>query len=259
MARMATPEGIETIVLTKCARRCALCFGLNGDLNLVRGQIAHIDRNRQNSTEANLCYLCVTHHAEYDSFSRQVKGLKPAELAMYKARLEGAISDGKHTSQQASLNVDQRDRQRQLEHDRNAFLSLDEIMSEPTFRDFVGWVVGDHSYRSEQIEPIDRAFESMTLDSGAFIDPDVERARGELRKALGKMCDFLALNFFVVRNGGNNHKLCLYPDLCCDRGNPTPQDAARYDQYAATLSRILHEAIDAYQVFRRTVKQRLLI
>jgi len=42
--KKATSEAQER-VLTSCARRCAFCYGLNGDLDRKQGQLAHIDRD----------------------------------------------------------------------------------------------------------------------------------------------------------------------------------------------------------------------
>jgi hypothetical protein len=83
---------VETQILTQSARRCALCYGLRGDLNQKRGQIAHIDRDPSNSEEANLVFLCVEHHDEYDSRTSQSKSLTKREVLEYKARLIGEMS-----------------------------------------------------------------------------------------------------------------------------------------------------------------------
>ncbi len=44
----------ETEVLVRSRRRCALCYGLKGDFEERIGQIAHIDRNRENDALDNL-------------------------------------------------------------------------------------------------------------------------------------------------------------------------------------------------------------
>ena len=49
MTRKRFPKPVETEVLTKCRRRCALCFGLKGDAKVKEGQLAHIDRNSANA------------------------------------------------------------------------------------------------------------------------------------------------------------------------------------------------------------------
>lgn len=88
MARKFVSKEIQTKVLLKSKRRCALCFGLCNDINIKEGQIAHIDGNNQNDAEENLAFLCFNHHNEYDSIKRQSKNLTEQELKTYKSRLE---------------------------------------------------------------------------------------------------------------------------------------------------------------------------
>ena len=87
MNRKPFPKSVETDVLTSSGHRCALCFGLNDDLTVKLGQIAHIDRDSQNSTIENAAFLCMTHHAEYDARSTQAKTITPDELKVYQAEL----------------------------------------------------------------------------------------------------------------------------------------------------------------------------
>lgn len=96
MNRKQTPDATETQVLESCARRCALCYGLNGDLGRKKGQVAHIARDPSNSSEGNLVFLCFDHHDEHDSRTSQAKGITKLELATYKAKLEAAIDNGEH-------------------------------------------------------------------------------------------------------------------------------------------------------------------
>jgi hypothetical protein len=91
-ASMAMPhkpfsDSVEISVLTKCKRRCALCYGLNNDDGEKRGQLAHIDRNGENIEENNAAFLCLEHHELYDSTSRQAKGYKPGELKRHQETL----------------------------------------------------------------------------------------------------------------------------------------------------------------------------
>ena len=88
-----SPE-LQARILVDCARRCALCFGLEGDLQRKKGQIAHIDRDASNASESNLVFLCMDHHDEYDSRTSQSKGITQAELLEYIKRLNSAISGG---------------------------------------------------------------------------------------------------------------------------------------------------------------------
>jgi hypothetical protein len=92
MNRKRFSKGVETEVLTKCRRRCALCFCLDGDTSEKEGQIAHIDRNPSNATLANAAFMCTKHHARYDSYSKQTKGFKLEEVKFYQSTLYESLA-----------------------------------------------------------------------------------------------------------------------------------------------------------------------
>jgi hypothetical protein len=77
----------ETSVLVQSGRRCCVCFGLFQDEAIQRGQIAHLDQNPANRALDNLAFLCLPHHDEYDSSTRQSKGLTSAEVKHYREQL----------------------------------------------------------------------------------------------------------------------------------------------------------------------------
>ena len=81
----------QTGVLLSSQRRCCLCFGLHGDIELKVGQIAHLDRDPSNSDPDNLAWLCFEHHNEYDSRQSQGKGLTILEVKAYRDRLYKTI------------------------------------------------------------------------------------------------------------------------------------------------------------------------
>jgi hypothetical protein len=92
--RKSIPAEVQTKILVDSARRCALCFGLDGDLEQKRGQIAHADGDASNAEESNLVFLCIDHHDQYDSRTSQSKGITKLELLEYKSRLIAAIEAG---------------------------------------------------------------------------------------------------------------------------------------------------------------------
>lgn len=83
----------EAEVLVKSGRRCCICFGLYGDLECKRGQIAHLDRNHQNNKVDNLAFLCLQHHDEYDTRTSQSKGWTIKEAKQYRSRLYAMIEE----------------------------------------------------------------------------------------------------------------------------------------------------------------------
>ena len=99
---------VERNVLINCKRRCALCFGLNGDAGIKTGQIAHIDKNSNNDSEDNLLFLCLFHHDRYDSITSQSKNFTRSELLYYRDALYDYLVsiDGKGSD---STNLHSRD------------------------------------------------------------------------------------------------------------------------------------------------------
>jgi hypothetical protein len=85
--RKKTSDKAQVEILIKSRRRCCLCFGLNRDLEIKQGQIAHIDGDSQNNNNENLVFLCLDHHDQLDSKTSQSKGLKPEEVKQYRNEL----------------------------------------------------------------------------------------------------------------------------------------------------------------------------
>jgi hypothetical protein len=90
--RKSIPRATQDQVLILSGRRCCLCFGLSGDFTEKKGQIAHLDHNPSNNDLDNLVWLCFNHHDDYDSQTRQSKGLTEGEVKHYRERLYGAVS-----------------------------------------------------------------------------------------------------------------------------------------------------------------------
>ena len=85
--RKKIPETTQAEVLVNSRRRCCVCFGLNRDESIKKGQIAHLDGDSNNNCQENLAFLCFEHHDEYDSKTSQSKGLTQAEVARYREEL----------------------------------------------------------------------------------------------------------------------------------------------------------------------------
>lgn len=105
MDRKAIPVDIETAVLLKSARRCALCFHLSGDLNEKIGQIAHLDKDPSNSAEDNLVFLCLEHHTLFDSKTSQHKNYTIQEVKAARTSLYEAIAQKRHIEDVSSAIV----------------------------------------------------------------------------------------------------------------------------------------------------------
>src|SRR4051812_6015774 len=91
MARKPIPTDVQAAVLIKARRRCCICYGLYRDIAIKQGQIAHLDQDASNAAEDNLAFLCLAHHDEYDSTTRQSKNLTQAEVKAYRDELHRDI------------------------------------------------------------------------------------------------------------------------------------------------------------------------
>lgn len=85
--RTSVPESVQDKVLVASARRCCLCVFLRDHDEVVKGQIAHLNRNPNDPRFENLVWLCFDHHEEYDSRTSQSKGLTRGEVREYRDRL----------------------------------------------------------------------------------------------------------------------------------------------------------------------------
>jgi hypothetical protein len=90
--RPTVPTSSQTKLLFQSGRRCAMCFGLNGDIEVKEGQIAHLDHDTSNNNPDNLAWLCLFHHDQYDSIRRQAKGIKLQEVKIYRTQLYSQLS-----------------------------------------------------------------------------------------------------------------------------------------------------------------------
>lgn len=90
-SRVRIPPETRDEVLRRCLRRCCVCYGLKGALEVVDGQIAHLDRNRRNAAIENLAYLCLQCHKVYDSTSNRTLSFTAGEIALYRRNLYHAL------------------------------------------------------------------------------------------------------------------------------------------------------------------------
>ena len=92
MARSAVPGDTQDQVILFSRRRCCICFGLYGNVEVKAGQIAHLDRDNKNNELDNLAFLCLEHHDEYDSTTSQSKGLRENEIKQFRTELYDNVS-----------------------------------------------------------------------------------------------------------------------------------------------------------------------
>src|SRR5437016_2418552 len=91
VARHPIAPAVKVEVLSRCRRRCCMCFGLSGIMDAKDGQIAHLDRNRANNEIENLAYLCLDCHKNYDARSNRVQRYTAGEIRLYRSQLYRAL------------------------------------------------------------------------------------------------------------------------------------------------------------------------
>lgn len=92
--RLAVPKSIETELLVACQRRCCLCFYLDGFKGVKKGQMAHLNRRRDDNRLENLAWLCLEHHDAFDSITSQSKNYTQEEVRRWRDRLHSHFSVG---------------------------------------------------------------------------------------------------------------------------------------------------------------------
>ncbi|MCY4585449.1 MAG: hypothetical protein OXB98_05360 [Bryobacterales bacterium] len=190
--RKKLASAVQSAVLTKSARRCALCFHLNGTLAEKMGQIAHVDKNRSNDAEGNLVFLCMDHHTFYDSKTSQHKNFTPQEVRAARASLYAAIANRQHHVA-ASSHAD-----RSFDSDRQRLTALIQLMSVSGSIEFLrecsfaGW-----SFEWSRLEGIEIVLARQGPEH-EFLNKDLERLRRSFLNACQHTITTLATNTFPV-------------------------------------------------------------
>ena len=85
--RRSLPKSAEAEVLIRSLRHCCLCYFHERIQSVRRGQIAHLNRDHNDHAADNLVWLCLDHHAEYDSRPSQSKGWKISEVRHWRDQM----------------------------------------------------------------------------------------------------------------------------------------------------------------------------
>lgn len=84
MSRKKIPPEIENRVLVSSKRRCPICYFIDEFRGEVQGQIAHLNKNRDDNSLNNLAFMCLRHHSIFDSKNSQHKNYTAKEIAHYR-------------------------------------------------------------------------------------------------------------------------------------------------------------------------------
>ena len=190
--RKKTPPDVETAVLAKSARRCALCFHLSGDLTEKHGQIAHLDSDRSNPAEENLAFMCLSHHSLFDSTTSQHKNYTIPEVKAARARLCELVSRGQHLTPAAAQPYLQNETDKKTLRDLMEMVPSGESISFLRSNDFGG------AYRADAMSSI---YKFVTLCAGPeheFLDAELEKKRRRFWKHCQRLVRVLGHHTFVI-------------------------------------------------------------
>jgi hypothetical protein len=250
--RPKTPRAVEEKVLTMSARRCALCYGLDGSLRECAGQIAHVDRDRANAKLANLAYLCLTHHDTYDAKTSQSKGLVPAELLHYRSELYEAIArKDHHRASRATGPQRAGPSNRALEHDRKVFRSFARALSEDMLEIVLEKLVVQRGTHQSHLDMIDAFLKYHVTESDRFLLPELQESLDQAAATFRTLRAFIGLHFMPVPVDDGIRTL-FEPDL-------KARDHRRYYEFFAELQILAENARATYRTFRRTIKRALVV
>lgn len=194
-SRTRIPPAVETAVLANSARRCALCFHLEGDLREKLGQIGHLDGNPNNSAEDNLAFMCLKHHSLFDSTTSQHKNYTMPEVKAARAKLYDLVSQGNHLSPATAQPY------LQAEVDKKILRNLLEIMPSNGSIRFVRENSFADSFDWERLKDIEVFFYDRDGPEHEFLDSELEAARRKLHKECDALLDMLSMNTWRTEKG----------------------------------------------------------
>lgn len=238
--RKPTPKAVETAILAKSARRCALCFHLNGDLDEKHGQIAHLDSDRANPSEDNLAFICLSHHSLFDSSTSVHKNYTPEEVKLARNKLHDLVASGGHLNPAVVVGA------RRAEADRRILREfLDRMPSDRAIR-FLRQHDFRSSYRDTALDDIMGFEERAVGPEYEFLDAELEAQR----QAFLTQC-----RHFLGKLVGSVYSVS--PSLLGVPSEWEFEQPERYELAVKTLNDLADELVDSYDGFVRFARRKL--
>lgn len=235
---------VETAVLAKSARRCVLCFHLDGDLTEKVGQIAHLDGNRAKNAEANLAWMCLPHHSLFDSTTSQHKNYTIAEVKDARTKLYTLVAEGKHLTPAAAQPYLQAESDKRILRDVLEVVPSNGAIRFLRTNNFAGW-----SFEMKLISDIERFFHDRNGPDHEFLDPELEAARKRFRLAGKAFLVAIATYTFPTSNPGRQS----VPE---DWESEQP---GRFDEAVREIHTAADELCEAYDYLVKLARKKLAI
>jgi hypothetical protein len=265
VVRVKTTDSVEAEVLLKSARRCPLCYYLNGDLNEQHGQIAHLDQNRANSAQENLAFMCMPHHSLYDSRTSQHKNYTLAEIMAMRDVLYLAIKDKKHHAKQQQSKLTSNESA--LKHDIKIFEAALKTLSENELFGFLDDLMGGHNFYASNLSKVMSLIHYLDSPNNEYLDSEILEASDSFKESLDSLLEWCVTNFYIypesqISKTGEHVDLksCLWPDGNMDRSlHPSKEDMKHYDALAKKMYELIAKCREMYRSYRRMVKTKLYV
>ena len=150
-----------------------MCFALDNDFMQKPGQIAHLDQDRSNDSPANLAWLCLPHHDQYDSRTSQSKGYTETEVKQYRDRLLAEVERWRQAQPHSEAPDRARFKQELLEANTGLFF-------------FAALASRQHALRRTLLNEVsDIDFKAQLTEAWAFIESqDEDEAPASSREEL---------------------------------------------------------------------------
>jgi hypothetical protein len=255
--RVDFPDGVQAAVLLRSARRCALCFGLDGLLDRVDGQIAHLDRNNSNVDLVNAAYLCLPHHNEYDSWPSQSKRFMRTELIAYRNKLYTAINKGQHVEETPRRSLPPPalvNNPSPEAHDRALFHAYDDALPEETLVSLLQLINTDQPFDGASLDRCSAFVRRAGLSSNQFVTAELQQRLEAFADALHGLWVFIELKGSRGEDGRRTAKFVPKPVP-----HQAKSDGVLYVEHVDKLNPRSAAVSQTYAAYRKAVKQALFV
>jgi hypothetical protein len=151
---------------------------------------------------------------------------------------------------------------RELEHDQTLFKKLEEYIEESYLKNYINFILTNHSYFSKDDEPLDYFYYKAAQSQYNFINSEINDVKIDLHKSYVEFENFMSHHFFAhgPARSDNSLYLCMHPDWNMDRGgHPTREEDIAYDELAKKLIELGEKVEKKYENYRLLVKRELAI
>lgn len=147
-----------------------------------------------------------------------------------------------------------------LDHDREVYSGLNGILSESQLLNTLNWLGGDHCLYSDQQQQILNFHDTLISSNLAFINADINLKSLELANKLLELIKIFRRDFdmFPYDQTVLNYRLCLAPQLNCDRAGEW-EDGLEYSKLEKKMLKAIQDIEEAYRDWRQSVKQNAFV